>query len=307
MARRRSAFTLIEILMVVMVIAVLISLLLPAVQSAREGARRMQCVNNLTQLGLALENYASSNLVLPPGTVDLKGPLMESPKGYQFGWMARLLPYIEQRSTYNHLNFHYGVYGLPNLTARSVSISTFACPSSPSAFSGHVTYAGIHHDVEAPIDVNNRGVLFLNSHVKLEEVEDGLSYTFFVGEKRDNANFELGWAPGTRGTLRNTGHTLNDSLVPVSVSFPTFMEALQARNTNGASAAGRLLDEIPPEEQFQLTAPLNTGGLNSFHRDGANFLMGDGSVRFVKDTIHPAVYQRLGSRLDGEVVGDDQF
>ena len=90
--------------MVIAIIAVLIALLLPAVQSAREAARRAQCCNNLMQIGLALQNYESAHEVLPPGVVNLTGPVLDQPKGYGFGWMTQILPYIEMRNVYNHFN-----------------------------------------------------------------------------------------------------------------------------------------------------------------------------------------------------------
>src|SRR6187551_2927825 len=96
--RRRSGFTLIELLVVIAIISVLIALLLPAVQAAREAARRVQCVNNLMQLGIALHNYESSHEILPPGVINPTGPILNTPKGYHAGWMLQLLPFIEQRS-----------------------------------------------------------------------------------------------------------------------------------------------------------------------------------------------------------------
>ena len=88
-----SGFTLIELLVVIAIIAVLIALLLPAVQAAREAARRAQCVNNLMQLGIAMQNYESSHEMLPPGVVNLTGPILDQPKGYHFGWLVQILPY----------------------------------------------------------------------------------------------------------------------------------------------------------------------------------------------------------------------
>ena len=92
---RRHGFTLIELLVVISIIAVLISLLLPAVQSAREAARRAQCLNNLMQLAIALQNYESSHEMFPPGVVSETGPVLDQPTGYHFGWLVRILPYCE--------------------------------------------------------------------------------------------------------------------------------------------------------------------------------------------------------------------
>jgi prepilin-type N-terminal cleavage/methylation domain-containing protein len=124
-SRPRRAFTLIELLVVVAVISVLIALLLPAIQSSREVARRLQCSNNLLQIGTAIGNYASSNKVFPPGVVNDKGPISNAPVGYHFGWGARILPFIEKGTIYNQFNFKLSVYDLSNATAQQISISTY--------------------------------------------------------------------------------------------------------------------------------------------------------------------------------------
>src|SRR5689334_12018810 len=96
--RGHPGFTLIELLVVIAIIAVLIALLLPAVQAAREAARRVQCVNNLMQLSVAVQNYESAHEVLPPGVINPTGPIQNSAKGYHVGWMVQILPFIEQKN-----------------------------------------------------------------------------------------------------------------------------------------------------------------------------------------------------------------
>src|SRR5262249_12504954 len=98
---QKRGFTLIELLVVIAIIGVLIALLLPAVQAAREAARRLQCTNNLMQLAIAVSNYESSHEVLPPGVVDVAGPVLNQPKGYHFSWIAQVLPFMEQRNIFN--------------------------------------------------------------------------------------------------------------------------------------------------------------------------------------------------------------
>ena len=94
---RARGFTLVELLVVITIIGILIALLLPAVQAAREAARRASCLNNLTQIGVALENYQSAHGVLPPGTVDKQGPIHNVPQGYHMGWLVQLLPYLGRK------------------------------------------------------------------------------------------------------------------------------------------------------------------------------------------------------------------
>jgi prepilin-type N-terminal cleavage/methylation domain-containing protein len=216
---RRPGFTLIELLTVVAIIAVLIALLLPAVFSARETARRLQCQNNLLQLGVALGNYVSTHQVLPPGVVNGTGPIQNVPRGYHFGWVVQVLPFLEYRNLHNQFDFRRGVYEGKNITVQMVRLSIFQCPS------GRSSYAGCHHDVEAPIDVDNHGVLFLNSHVGHDDITDGRAFTILLGESWGATS--LDWAPGTRDTLRNTGH-------PINAPDPTSPPAGSTRTTSGA-------------------------------------------------------------------------
>ena len=192
--------------MVIAIIAVLIALLLPAVQQAREAARRSQCKNNLVQIGLALQNYEMAFECLPPGSVDPNRPIRNEPVGYHFGWIVQLLPYLDQGNTAQHFKTANSVYDPLNRDARDVRIAVLLCSSNwaVSQTGGVTTYAGCHHDVEAPIDVDNNGVLFLNSSVRFRDIRDGVSNTIFVGELFDLPP-NLGWASGTRATLRNAG------------------------------------------------------------------------------------------------------
>ncbi|MDG3004014.1 DUF1559 family PulG-like putative transporter [Paludisphaera mucosa] len=295
----RRGFTLVELMVVVGIISVLIALLLPAVQSAREIARRMQCTNNLFQVGLALENYHSSNRVYPPGVVDFQGPVTSDPTGYRFGWAARLLPFLEQRNVYNHLNFRLGAFSDGNATAVEVRISTFLCPSNPS--STGTNYAACHNDLEGPIDVDNHGVFFLNSRVPREDLVDGPAFTFFVGESgRSTLSFGT-WAMGTAATLRNTGWGLDDEGRP-DVAFAT-------KSSQSGLRPGQAFDPVVLQAMIdngEIDADL-VGGFSSFHTGGANFLFGDGSVRMLKSRINRGVLQALAHRSDGVLVDGEAF
>jgi len=295
--RRRSAFTMMELLFVVGIIAVLIALLLPAIQSSRETARRAQCGNNLMQLGIALGNYASTHSVFPPGVVNDKGPILNLPHGYHHNWVIQILPFIGQDNLYRRFDFRSGVYEASNETAVGVKIATLLCPSDPRPAS--TSYAGCHHDVDAPIAADNHGVLYLNSRVRSADIPDGSAHTILLGEIR-GGGLTLGWASGTRSTLRNTGYPLNasDALI-AAINSPT-------RLASPAHTA-ELYEEIE-KLAGDGSWPLElTGGFSSLHPSHVNFLFCDGSVRTLKSSIDRNVYQLLGNRDDGQPISDDSF
>ena len=283
----QRGFTLVELLVVIAIIGILIALLLPAVQAAREAARRSQCVNNLAQLGLALQNYDAAHEMLPPGVVDAAGPIRNVPQGYHMSWLVQLLPYVEEQVTFQHVDFSVGAYDKKNEPVSKKEISVFTCPSDPGVSWGEgpstSNYAGCHHDVEAPIDADNHGVFFLNSHVRSRDILDGASHTIFLGEKKIDAD-ELGWMSGTRSTLRNTGTPVNGT--PAVTNRPGV-----------GDAAGR-----QPAPAGDDASNLYVGGFSSFHPGGANVLLGDGSARFLSETIDVPIYQQLGHRADGKLL-----
>ncbi len=282
--RSRRAFTLIELLVVIAIISVLIALLLPAVQSAREAARRCQCTNNLMQLNIALQSYENAFEVLPPGVVDNgKGPISSVAKGYHFSWIAQILPFIEEKVAYKNIDFRASVYDPANDTVRGHAIGMLMCPSNAGFGSSGSNYAACHHDVEAPISAGNDGVFYLNSAIRRDDVEDGLAYTIYLGEKRNE--IDLGWPSGTRSTLRNTGWGVN-AAAPSSVNL-------------AATTA--------PSPLTALVSPLGVGGFSSPHPGGANVALGDGSVRFLKNSCGSSIMKLLGNRHDGQMFDMGSF
>lgn len=273
-----QAFTLVELLVVIAIIGVLVALLLPAVQAAREAARRLSCTNNLTQISIAVQGYEAAFRFYPIGTIDESGPIVNVAQGYHHNWLASLLPYLEEQNTYRHIDFSVGIYDEKNKPVREVVIPMFACPSDPRTYGQQPpsSYAGSHHDLNEPIDENNHGVFFLNSNVDYEAVSDGTSQTIFVGEKFIDPQGDLGWMSGTRATLRNTGVAIN---------------AVRPAGWRGQ-----------PSEPAKDDDPLAVGGFGSYHPGGANFAFGDGHVGFLAETTDPETYQQLGHRSDGKLL-----
>jgi prepilin-type N-terminal cleavage/methylation domain-containing protein/prepilin-type processing-associated H-X9-DG protein len=203
-------FTLVELLVVIAIIGILVAFLLPAIQASRESARRAMCTNNLRQLILAVHDYELAHEHYPAGTVDTAGPIRNLPKGHHISWIARILPYLEEGAIYSSLDLSLSAYHYKNDRARQATLELLMCPSNPFGSWPWTSYAGCHHDVEAPIDADNHGVLFLNSQVVRDDLKDGAAHTLFIGEKfPDDA--DLGRISGTPSTLRNAGSPLNET------------------------------------------------------------------------------------------------
>ena len=276
--------------MVIAIIAILIALLLPAVQRAREAARRTQCKNNLMQIGLALHNYEMAFDMLPPGCVNETGPIRNLEEGYHMSWIVQILPMMEQANLFGQINFNTSVYAATNGGFRGMTIHVLHCPSEwhHRLSQGSQTlvinnYAASFGGADVPIDSKNNGVMFLNSSVGFRQIRDGASNTIMAGEKCviEDAN-ELGWMSGTKSTLRNSG-------VPINHGWDV---------GGTAQGAARFRKALPPPDDT------STSGYSSYHDDGAHFGLADGSVRFLSENISLPVYANLGNRADMEVIGE---
>lgn len=282
-AKSVRGFTLVELLVVIAIIGVMVAMAIPAVQASRETGNRNLCRNNMAQWLLALQSYESAFESFPPGVTNPDGPIRSEPVGLHQGWIIQLLPYLDEVAAYRLVDLSASVYDPANAHVREYWPRVFICPSEPDDLKGASSYAGCHHDVESPIAADNQGVLFLNSHIRRADVTDGVSHTFFLGEKRALPG-DLRWMSGTRATLRNTGLPPNDPS-----SEPA---ALRIKVPAGQAAA----------PAGPTTALTYVGGFSSGHTGGAFMGLGDASVQFISDQIDLQVWQQLGNRADGKLV-----
>lgn len=275
----RYAFTLVELLVVIAIIGVLVALLLPAVQQARETARRAQCANHQSQLLLAMHNYEYAHLHFPAGTINSEGPIRSEPSGYHHNWISALLPHIEEQVAHKHIDFSVGAYHPNQAPVRELEIKLLECPSSPYYADAIAIshYVAIHNHCELPIDTDNTGVFFLNSQTKSRDISDGLAHTMFISERRAvDSQQELGWLSGTRYTLRNTGQPLNSEdaiVIPGYGNNPVFqkmMDGIAEPQNLWLEPEGEDLpeDEIDQEDTEEMS-PESSNKENDNNRDSA--------------------------------------
>ena len=326
-ARHRRAFTLIELLVVIAIIGVLIALLLPAVQAAREAARRTQCINNLKQIGLALHNYEFNHATFPPGwtayyeedeehdheghsgpvAMQLDGP--EAGEGFPgWAWGSMILAQVEQGPIYNAINFELSVDLPANITVRLSRIRSYICPSDdevpvvPVRNEADTTtltevstgnYVGSNGIGEIGPD-DGMGIFFLNSRTRIADIRDGTSNTLCVGER----SFNLSPVTWTARTPEGWNH----KTPPSKGGDPRFLAFPERSFTMVIGTVGL---EDPPRTPNQVRA--HPEDYWSHHPGGVNFLFADGSVHFLRDAIDHNVFVSLATRRGGEVVSADQY
>jgi prepilin-type N-terminal cleavage/methylation domain-containing protein/prepilin-type processing-associated H-X9-DG protein len=297
LARSPQAVTLIELLVVVAIIAILIALLLPAVQGIRESAARAQCSNNLKQIGLAMHNYHDRNGALPPGYTS-KDKADGTDGGPGWGWAAYLLDDLEQGNQARQLDFTSGIHSAVD-TVRTQVLAVYLCPSDsvmePFTVMNNnnmaITDVGPSHYVamfgggDMPIQQNaiGDGIFYRNSKTRLSEVSDGLSNTLLVGERGSNL---------ARATWTGAAPT---GIVPGAPPALPAGETPALTLGNTSDSAGTYL----PNSLQSVT------GYSSFHPGLVQFLFGDGSVRPIRDAVSPSTWKSLGTRAGGEIIGDD--
>lgn len=335
--RFRRGFTVIEVLVVTAIIGVLIALLLPAAQAAREAARRLQCGNNLKQLGLAVQGYSDVNGVLPPAAAT--GPVWSN----NFSMKARVLPYLEQSALFDAMNMSFFQESIPNATSLTTMVATFLCPSDGNVPCGTYDVAGPgarqigytnYPNNLGTTPTNNGGrydgpayfmgaagipsVSRLAPIVTLAGITDGTSSTAIWSEIVRGKN-------GTSFPGANQVYEMDipppstNAAVPLSI----YLKACEATSTlagfdhkgriwgtDAAAQGGGYSHIMPPNRKacvFQgQTQPLEYSamcvGASSFHPGGVNVGFLDGSVRFVKDDVAPQTWWAIATRAGGEIV-----
>lgn len=273
MDARRRGFTLIELLAVISIIAVLIGLTMPAVQQAREAARRVQCQSQLKQLGLALHNYHDQHDVLPSAAL-VVGPSFITFSGW--GWGSMILPHIDQTPLYTRIRFEQGTAVGANRDVIPTPLAIWRCPSDPQPTAVAVPIDG-HPDATVATGnmVASHGMLSPLSNVKFADVTDGLSNTLMLGERV--------FQPATDGMMFTSSWcgVVSESDIYVFTSKP-YVQAHATQPINRAAASAN--------------------NFSSRHPGGANFCLGDGAVRFLSEFIDSHVLESLGTTGGGEVV-----
>lgn len=294
----RRAFTLVELLVVIAILGILMAVLLPAVQRAREAAHRSVCTGHLKQIGIALLNYHDAHRSFPPGYLsgfDSAG----DDTGPGWGWAAMLLPQIEQGPLFSRIQFEQPIESLSQKAARTTSLSVYLCPSdsAPPVWTA-VTRDAAGNPVAAICDVasanyvgvfgvtepgvEGEGVFFRNSAIALADVSDGASVTLLVGERARR------WSDSTWAGAVTKGELFPP---PDSPAVP-FIE----------NASGMVLGhsfEGPPN------APgLECNDFSSEHADGGNLVFCDGHVQFISSTMDKKLFRALSTRAGHESTGD---
>ena len=341
----RRGFTLIELLVVIAIIAVLIALLLPAVQAAREAARRMQCTNNLKQLGLALHNYHSSLGAFPSAGWVANGTNywvinnLTAPGHFRYSSLLQMLPYLEQGSASNAMNFALPLYDLAgvdmpqNTTVYQTAIATFLCPSDTRSTRNGTEFPcnydscsgdglpggdGLAGSYGSP-----NGVLYLNSTTSLATITDGSSQTALMSESivgpNSNANPPTAGSPNPQEVMVQLPLTLTGPL-DIFTYYPLVPADCLAsktyrydRHTNWIDGDYRhtMYDHYlaPNSPTYDCLRGPQHGWrtARSRHPGGVNLLLADGSARFVKSTVGLAAWRALGTCNGGEVVSSDSY
>jgi prepilin-type N-terminal cleavage/methylation domain-containing protein/prepilin-type processing-associated H-X9-DG protein len=300
---RPRGFTLIEMLVVIGIIGVLVALLLPAIQAARESSRRTSCVNNLRQLGIALQNYESSHRGLPAGYISqvVKVNGIDTDTGPGWGWAALLLDNLEETALRGRVRFDRPIEDPLNLQVRTKTVDVYLCPSDTvepvwTAYQdvvgvvpppkicdvGTADYVAMYGNSEPGVD--GAGLFFRNSHVHFREITDGTSHTIAVGERARRLG-EATWLGSVTGAVLLPGP--NDGV-------GTFEHEHSSIMTLGQAGEGKSPGD--PTGEIDM--------FYSMHPGGVNFVFADAHVAFLTPEMDYKVFEALSTRAGGETISD---
>jgi prepilin-type N-terminal cleavage/methylation domain-containing protein len=297
----KPGFTLVELLVVIAIIAILVGLLLPAVQAAREAGRRLQCSGNFHQMGIALHNYHDVHRSFPSGIVEPSFVM----------WSGCLLPFLEQNNLHQTLNFsqRWEIANTPNAQACTTLLSVYRCPSTDAP--EHVAVQGIRDRVpssylavasgtatresgSAPDHLglrNQDGLMFLNSATKIAFVLDGTSNSLAIGECLFRPDVQ---GPDLSGVVQIVDHWyIGSDGFGRSNRNPGLVEVSEALGSSGVALNGLKLDVFIDEKEIAFT---------SLHKGGCLFVFADAHVQFLSDSIDRKVYSALGTIAGNEIV-----
>jgi prepilin-type N-terminal cleavage/methylation domain-containing protein/prepilin-type processing-associated H-X9-DG protein len=329
MRKTRNAFTLVELLVVIAIIGMLVAMLLPAVQAARESARRNGCTNNLKQIGVALHNFHDAKKYFPSGYIDNNTNPNSTPDkdlGPSWGWATFLLPFTEEGNVYSQINLTQSVGVGSNVSASQQPLSVYQCPTDPlqQAFPvfdislsntlatvAHSNYVGCNGWEECFANAGGAGngagadglvggmgmagdgVFYRNSRITAGKVMDGLSKTIFVGERSSDHSPSTwtGAVAGGQCPAWMAGPAPPYSPPPgPAYDNADFGEALVLAHCNATHVPSADIPIFDPDTFY------------SMHPGkGANFLLGDGSVQYLTQEIDPVAYQYLATIAGGEL------
>lgn len=326
----RRGFTLVELLVVIAIIGILVALLLPAVQSAREAARRMQCQNHLKQLGLALHNYHDTQLSFPPSIVFDPGQNPESSDNFRANWIINCLPYIEQQSLYDSFDMNQYISHANNRLARGTELAFMKCPSDPNTkvkfsgtssgegdnwargcyaangVNGRMNFTGEGSDWA---DLRKRGVMGCNVSLSIGEIKDGTSNVALVGEVRagfSDKDRRGVWAMGAAGSSGLFWHGFDGD-----DNGPNFFSP-SSPDDDDIEGCNQLPKELQKKNRMTCCdgCPSWQATMRSMHEGGVYCVFADGSVHFISNFINtsgewgttPAVWDYLIASGDGQVL-----
>jgi prepilin-type N-terminal cleavage/methylation domain-containing protein/prepilin-type processing-associated H-X9-DG protein len=293
-----KAFTLVELVVVIAIIGVLLALILPAVQSAREAARRTQCRNNLKQIGVALHNYHSTHTTYPPGWIGVSAGAADINGLSGFGWASMILPMLDQGSLFKSMVFEVSLTDGANAAAHEGALSVFRCPSDIGGDRWQINLASGQSNPDLPLDLptanyvgcfgsednldcqsstiigapcTGDGIFYLNSRVRAEHIVDGDSNTIMAGERKSDSDQTIVW-------------------------HSTWVGAAPGGEESIARVLG-VATHPPNDPAAQFV------GFSSYHDNGAHMLFADGHVRLIVDSTDRTLFQSLATREGYETVG----